>query len=105
MSLAWPHSPHRGEVAAWFNHVLLLLLLGGMTALLFAALDATGMATRLLARLDPSVAMPRRGKPPGGEVRRRDSGGKDGGEAGVPFPLPGGGAPPGDSVICLPVRS
>src|SRR5260221_5086260 len=70
MSLAWPHSPHRGELAAWFNHVLLLLLLGAMTALLFAALDATGMVTRLLARLDPSVAMPRRVTPEEGELRR-----------------------------------
>jgi len=87
MSLAWPHSPHRGAVAAWFNHVLLLLLLGGMTALLFAALDATGMATRLLARLDPSVAMPRRVKPEEEELRRRYPVGKDAFEAWIHFRL------------------
>jgi len=87
MSLAWPHSPHRGEVAAWFNHVLLLLLLGGMTALLFAALDATGMATRLLARLDPSVAMPRRVKPEEEDLRRRYPVGKDAFEAWIHFRL------------------
>jgi hypothetical protein len=87
MSLAWPHSPHRGEVAAWFNHVLLLLLLGGMTALLFAAFDATGMATRLLARLDPSVAMPRRVKPEEEDLRRRYPVGKDAFEAWIHFRL------------------
>ena len=87
MSLAWPHSPHRGAVAAWFNHVLLLLLLGGMTALLFAALDATAMATRLLARLDPSVAMPRRVEREEEELRRRYPVGKDAFEAWIHFRL------------------
>src|SRR6266850_990291 len=87
MSPAWPHSPHRGELAAWFNHVLLLLLLGGMTALLFAALDATGMVTRLLVRLDPSVAMPRRVKPEEEELRRRYPVGKDAFEAWIHFRL------------------
>jgi len=87
MSLAWPHSPHRGVVAAWFNHVLLLLLLGGMTALLFAALDATAMATRLLARLDPSVAMPRRVEREEEELRRRYPVGKDAFEAWIHFRL------------------
>jgi hypothetical protein len=87
MSLAWPHSPHRGELAAWFNHVLLLLLLGGMTALLFAALDATGMVTRLLARLDPSVAMPRRVEAEEEELRRRYPVGKEAIDAWIHFRL------------------
>jgi hypothetical protein len=59
-SLDWPYSPHRGELAAWFNHGLLLLLIGAMTALLFAALDASTSATRLLARLRPGVAIEKR---------------------------------------------
>jgi len=76
MSLAWPHSPHRGEwrhgstrsaaVTARWNDGSAL-----------RALDATGMATRLLARLDPSVAMPRRVKPEEEELRRRYPVGKD----------------------------
>jgi hypothetical protein len=53
LSLDWPSSPHRGILSAWSNHVLQLVLLAGMTALLFAALDASMMATRLLrSRLD-----------------------------------------------------
>ena len=87
MSLAWPHSPHRGELAAWFNHVLLVLLLGAMTALLFAALDATAMATRLLARLDPSVAMPRRVELEEEELRRGYPVGKEAIEAWIHFRL------------------
>lgn len=70
-SLDWPHSPHRGELAAWFNHVLLLLLLGAMTALLFAALDASGNATRLLTRLSPGVALPRERRADEKKLRRQ----------------------------------
>jgi hypothetical protein len=70
-SLDWPNSPHRGEFAAWFNHLLLLLLLGGMTALLFAALDATSIATRLLARLGPDVVMRESGEPNEPDLRLR----------------------------------
>jgi len=87
MSLAWPHSPHRGELAAWFNHALLLLLLGAMTALLFAALDATTMAARLLARLDPSVPLPRRVTPEEEELRRRYPVGEDAIQAWIHFRL------------------
>jgi len=70
-NLDWPHSPHRGELAAWFNHLLLLLLLGGMTALLFAALDATSIATRLLARLGPDVAIRESAEPNEPDLRLR----------------------------------
>jgi len=70
-NLDWPHSPHRGEFAAWFNHLLLLLLLGGMTALLFAALDATSIATRLLARLGPDVAIRESAEPNEPDLRLR----------------------------------
>jgi len=54
-SLDWPYSPHRGEVAAWFNHIVLLLLLGATTALLFAAFDASVSAAYLLTRLRPGA--------------------------------------------------
>src|SRR5258708_37250181 len=99
MSLAWPHSPHRGELAAWFNHVLLVLLLGAMTALLFAALDAPAMATRLLARLDPSVAMPRRGELAGAGLPRAGPGGEEASDAWVPFPPPAPTASPVKPVL------
>jgi hypothetical protein len=55
LSLDWPNSPHRGWVSAWSDHVLQLVLLAGMMALLFAALDCEVAATRLLTRLDPSI--------------------------------------------------
>jgi len=70
-SLDWPHSPHRGELSAWFNHGLLLLLIAAMTALLFAALDASSSATRLLARLRPGVAMEKQGGVLEKELRRQ----------------------------------
>ena len=47
--------PHRGEVAAWYNHIVLLLLLGATTALLFAAFDASVSAAYLLTRLRPGA--------------------------------------------------
>jgi len=56
-SIDWPHSPHRGALSAWINHLALLLLLGAMTALLFAALDASRIVTHLLRRLHPGDPM------------------------------------------------
>ena len=68
MALDWPHSPHRGPVSAWFNHLLQIAILAGMMALLFAALDASAMATRLLGRLAPSRYVPRWSGPHGQEL-------------------------------------
>ncbi len=51
LSLDWPNSPHRGAWAAWFNHVLQFVLIGSTMALLFAALDASIVASRLLRRI------------------------------------------------------
>jgi hypothetical protein len=60
LSLDWPSSPHRGFLSARSNHALQLVLLAGMTALLFSALDASMMATRLLhVRLDQYHDVPR----------------------------------------------
>ena len=59
LSLDWPSAPHRGILSAWSHHVLQLVLLAGMTALLFAVLDASMMATRLLhARLEQYHGVP-----------------------------------------------
>lgn len=67
LSLDWPNSPHRGASAAWFNHVLQFVLLGAAMALLFSALDASIVASRLLRRIltapvDPELLQSR---PPG----------------------------------------
>ena len=51
LSLDWPNSPHRGAAAAWFNHVLQFVLIGSTMALLFSALDASIVASRLLRRI------------------------------------------------------
>jgi hypothetical protein len=51
LSLDWPNSPHRGPSAAWFNHVLQFVLIGSTMALLFSALDASIVASRLLRRI------------------------------------------------------
>ena len=60
VSLDWPSSPHRGILSAWFNHILQVLLLAGMTALLVSVLDASMRATRLLhACLDQYREVPR----------------------------------------------
>lgn len=51
LSLDWPNSPHRGASAAWFNHALQFVLIGSTMALLFAALDASIVTSRLLRRI------------------------------------------------------
>ena len=51
LSLDWPNSPHRGAWAAWFNHALQFVLIGSTMALLFATLDASIVASRLLRRM------------------------------------------------------
>ncbi len=51
LSLDWPNSPHRGASAAWFNHALQFVLIGSTMALLFSALDASIVASRLLRRI------------------------------------------------------
>ena len=51
LSLDWPNSPHRGAAAGWFNHVLQFVLIGSTMALLFSALDASIVASRLLRRI------------------------------------------------------
>jgi hypothetical protein len=51
LSLDWPNSPHRGASAAWFNHALQFVLIGSSMALLFSALDASIVASRLLRRI------------------------------------------------------
>jgi hypothetical protein len=51
LSLDWPNSPHRGVSAAWFNHALQFVLIGTTMALLFAALDASIVTSRLLRRI------------------------------------------------------
>jgi hypothetical protein len=51
LSLDWPNSPHRGVLAAWFNHALQFVLIGSTMALLFSALDASIVASRLLRRI------------------------------------------------------
>jgi hypothetical protein len=63
LSLDWPNSPHRGAFAAWFNHALLFVLIGSTMALLFAALDASIVTSRLLrhilaARVDSQLLEP-----------------------------------------------
>jgi hypothetical protein len=63
LSLDWPNSPHRGASAAWFNHALQFLLIGSAMALLFSALDASIVASRLLRRIltapvDPQLLRP-----------------------------------------------
>ena len=65
LSLDWPNSPHRGAWAAWFNHALQFVLIGTAMALLFAALDASIVASRLLRRMlsatvDPELLRSRR---------------------------------------------
>lgn len=86
-SLDWPHSPHRGEWAAWINHGLLLLLLAAMIALLFAAFDASGSAARLFARLRPDTAMEKRGGADEKELRRQYPVGERAIEAWIRFRL------------------
>jgi hypothetical protein len=51
LALDWPYSPHRGVVAAWFNHGLQFVTIAAVMALLFAALDASAVSTRLLGRI------------------------------------------------------
>jgi len=51
LSLDWPNSPHRGASAGWFNHALQFVLIGTTMALLFAALDASIVTSRLLRRI------------------------------------------------------
>jgi hypothetical protein len=51
LSFDWPNSPHRGVSAAWFNHALQFVLIGTTMALLFAALDASIVTSRLLRRI------------------------------------------------------
>jgi hypothetical protein len=51
MSLQWPHSPHRGALAAWINHGLLLAVTLAIVALLVVAMDVSSNTGKLLLEL------------------------------------------------------
>ena len=55
LSIDWPHSPHRGAFAAWVNHLMLLVMTASVIGLLFAVLDSSLMAARLLDHIVPAT--------------------------------------------------